>query len=141
MYERKRPGFDYESGDFCRGVHNIVKSAEEFVENAVKAAKKRFVMNSELPLKVGIDVLNKIKNLKVFVGVTNKTLAIDDFDEFYSELNLKGDENFFKSVVEMEKFHQKLMNEKQESLRRQIDEMVQAPWIRYDIDKGNFLCR
>lgn len=143
LYEKKRPSFDYESGDFDRrtsGSGNIVRSTKEFVENAMLEAKKRFVMKSELPLSVGVDVLMKIKHLKIIVGITNKTLGIDQLEDFYDELKLAGDENFFRSVLEMEKFHRKLINEEGGSRRRRIDEMVKAPWMKYDIDKGNLLC-
>lgn len=144
MYEMKRPSFDYESGDFDRrtsGSENIVRSAEKFVGEAMLEARKRFVMNSELPLSISVDILSKIKNLKIIVGVTNKTLRIDQLEEFYDELKLEGDENFFKSVLEMEKFHRKLINEASGSRRRRIDEMVKTPWMKYDIAEGNLLCK
>lgn len=144
MYEMKRPSFDYESGDFDRrtsGSENIVRSAEKFVGEAMLEARKRFVMNSELPLSISVDILSKIKSLKIVVGVTNKTLRIDQLEEFYDELKLEGDENFFKSVLEMEKFHIKLINEASGSKRRRIDEMVKTPWMKYDISEGNLLCK
>lgn len=141
MYELRRPSFDYESGDFDRKKPvKIVDSAEKFVKNAVKEAKKRFIDTTELPLGVAVAVLRKIKSLKIVVGVTNKTLSVDDLEEFYKELELSGNENFFESIWKMEKFHRKLRNEGSGSRRRAIDEMVQAPWIRYNILDGNVLC-
>lgn len=130
MYERWRPVWDRFVGDFNRDIHDersqILTSAEKFSQEAIDELKQRFTYETDLKPSIAIDVLDKLKNLKIVVSLTEKYLSFDQLDDFYKELNLNGSENFLKSVWELDNHHMKVLNEPRDNWRRKIDEMVNS---------------
>lgn len=148
MYEQWRSTWDRTIGDFDRNEvderADIPKSAENFVREAVDDFKVRFMKGNNFKLSVAIDVLNKIKDLKIVVSLPSTVFPIEKLDEFYEDLNLRGDENFLQSIWEINKNFRKIINEPRNSWRRQIDRMVYAQsndWMTYNILDGNILCK
>lgn len=143
MYEDRRPIWDRTVGDFNRETSklDIPSSAEEFVKEAVLEYKNQFIKGTNLQPSIAVDVVDKLKTVTVVASLQAKVFPISKLEEFYTELNLKGDESFLHSVWEMEKNHRKIRNELKESWRRQIDMMVGPYRINYNIKDGNILCR
>ncbi|KAG5666985.1 hypothetical protein PVAND_014988 [Polypedilum vanderplanki] len=145
MYEQYQPIWDRTLGDFNRDLADertdIFESAEKLILEAVDEFKRRFLTEGALlmPIKVATDILFKLKNLKVLIGLPKSILPILKLEEFYKHLNLTGNENFMKSYWEIKIHHRKLRNESKNSWRKQIDQVVDVYPIllKYSIDNGN----
>ncbi|KAG5669536.1 hypothetical protein PVAND_017423 [Polypedilum vanderplanki] len=149
MYEQYRSIWDRSLGDFDRDLMDeridIVGNAKKLIQEAVDEFKKRFLTESAplMPFKIAVDVLFKMKNLKILIGLPNSIFPISKLEEFYKNLNLTGNENFMESYWEIEKHHRRLRNEPKTSWRRQIDQVVDTGdfWAKYSVEDGNILCK
>ncbi|KAG5668297.1 hypothetical protein PVAND_016244 [Polypedilum vanderplanki] len=147
MYEQNREVWDRTLGDFDRDSVDeridIVGSAEKLIEEAVDEFKREFLAERApyLPVEVAADILFKLKNLKILIGLPKSILPISKLEKFYKNLKLTGNETFLRSLWEIEKYHQKLRNEPKTSWRRQIDQVVDTEplFIKYSLEDGNIL--
>jgi hypothetical protein len=147
MYNTQVSVFDRTLGDIGRDRAdraNIYNDAEEFVQEAIDYFRKVFIEHSNLPLSISLDILKHLKNVKIVIGLTEKTLKMKDLEYFYENLKLTGEEEYLESVFEIESHHRKLQNELQGSSRRKIDIMVnfhgKAFGLKYWIEDDNILC-
>lgn len=149
MYEQKREIWDRTLGDFDRDLDDeridIVGSAKKLIQEAVDEFKTNFLENKikYFPIQDAAEILMKLKNLKILIGLPKSIFPISKLEEFYKNLNLTGNENFMESIWEIQKHHRKIRNEPKSSWKRQIDEVVTTEplFIKYSIDNGNFLCK
>lgn len=144
MYERRRTSFDRVAGDFNRNVNskiNIYESAEGFLRKAVEKVKEQFLVDNYLRLSESSDVLMKLKNVTIILGLTNKTLPLDKLENFYSGLKLNGSEEFLESMIQLSLHKRKIFLEPHGSWRKKIDNLSEKFHITYNIEDGNYLCK
>ncbi|KAG5685161.1 hypothetical protein PVAND_014353 [Polypedilum vanderplanki] len=144
MHEQKREIWDRTLGDFDRDSIDeridIVGSAEKFILEAVDEFKRRFLTEgaSKLSTEISADVVFKLKNIKILIGLPKSVFSISKLEEFYKNLNLTGNENFMKSLWEIQRHHRKLRNEPKNNWRRQIEQIVEIKeYYKYYVDDGN----
>ncbi|KAG5669415.1 hypothetical protein PVAND_017302 [Polypedilum vanderplanki] len=147
MYEQYRSIWDRTLGDFDRDLMDervdIVGNAKQLIQEAVDEFKRRFLTGGAIfmPFKIAVDVLFKLKNLKIFISLPKSIFSISKLEEFYENLNLNGNENFMESYWKIEKHHRRLRNEPKTSWRRQIDQVVETnkKLLKYSVEDGNIL--
>lgn len=148
MYEQKRDIWDRTLGDFDRDLMDervdIIGNAEKFVKEAVDEYRKYFVdkISPEISTNVAVDIFNKLKNVKIVLSLQKSIFPISKLEEFYEELSLNGDENYFKSIKNIEDFDAKILNEPKSSWRKNIEKVVKDSdqFGFYHIENGNILC-
>jgi hypothetical protein len=148
MYEQWRPIWDRTLGDFDRDLNDervdIVGGAEKLIREAVDEFKKRFLEEAapNTPTWAAADILIKIKGLKLLFGLQKSVFPVSKLEEFYSELELEGDENFLRSIWEIQKIHRKISNERGSSWQRQISKLTDeiVSFGKYDVENGNIMC-
>jgi hypothetical protein len=116
----------------------LVEMTRNFIKEAVEEARVRFTAGNELPLEVSVNVLRRLKNLKILISLED--FGEEKLTEFYRDLKLQGDEGFLETFLEIKKFNVRVRNEKESSWRKKIEELVQLHRISYEIEKGNVLC-
>ncbi|KAG5666887.1 hypothetical protein PVAND_014894 [Polypedilum vanderplanki] len=115
---------------------NLIDKARNFVEEAVNEAKKKFIKGN-LPLEISSEILKKLSNLKIFISLEN--FKEENLTDYYEDLNLKGNEKFLETFLEVKKFNLKIKNEISSNKRRKLEELLQNQRITYEIKNGNIL--
>jgi hypothetical protein len=144
MYEQRQPEWDRTLGDFDRDMLDervdIAGSYVRFYQEAIDEFKRRLKEDDiDLPVEVLADVLFQLKKMKV-VASLKSLFSIEQLDEFYSELNLKGDENFLPSVWEIERNRRKIRKEPKSSWRLQIERLVHVNIANLDPGESSMIC-
>lgn len=142
-YESKRKQLDSIHKDFNRPSNesiDVLDEAEKFIKEAVDVAIKGVITGSNLPLRASIKMLRKLKNLEIVIGLTNKTLKIDELEIFYKDLKLNGTEELLESLNEMDIFRHKLKNERSNKWITKIRDMARNSQIKYNPSTLNILC-
>lgn len=142
FYESERQKFDSLhqnlNGESNQNI-DVYEEAEKFIKEAVDEAIRRFIRGNNYPLRSSLKVLKKLKNLEIVIGVTKKTLHLNELDEFYKDLKLNGSEGLYESLKQMEIFEFKLKNERKESNRTRIRQIL-SKTLKYHASTTNTLC-
>lgn len=144
MHERERRSFDTVSGDFNRGVNkniDIYEHAEKFLQEAIAEVKALYIEGNSQNLSISSDVLLKLKNITIILGLTNKTLPMEKLEDFYRDLDLNGSEGFLESMIKIRKNYVKIYLEPHGSWRKRINNIAKTFLVSYDISDGNYLCK
>jgi hypothetical protein len=137
------------------GDDEIQKSCEQFVEEALKDARRKFIKSTNLPLSVSLKILLKLKSAKIFCGFDEKVMKNFSLDTFYKEI-LENDFTFYPiegkktfNVVQMKRFGRKIITTPKNDARRLITMKANHDWFEivksvedfeYDIEGENLLC-
>lgn len=86
---------------------------DKFVKDAVQdfIAKVKSVNETILSKEVKEKTVEKLSKIKVLTKLFTKDLNEKNLDEYYDELDLKGDETFVQSALKMQKFSRKIRND------------------------------
>lgn len=98
-------------------VHDFIKKIENLDES---------ILSNEVKAKV-VDKLKKTTVTKLFISnFTDQRL-----EEYYEELNLKGDENLIKSAMEIHYFYKKVILDYKGS-KSSLDKLAQFKTVHYN---------
>ncbi|KAG5668090.1 hypothetical protein PVAND_016045 [Polypedilum vanderplanki] len=141
MYERKRLHFEYTLGDFerkSRKKNEIYESAKKITEESFETFAELFINQTTIPLDYSSFILKKLKNVKIYIGITNELLKMNELEEYYKDLNLTGDESFLTSMLEMKRNSWKIKNELKGTKRRKIELIVGNTLAFYNLMDENY---
>lgn len=113
----------------------IEKSGEEFAKGTIEYFGKYL----ENKTKISDEILSKVVNLELVVGLPEEISSDAKVETFYQELQLNGDEEIVESYFEMCKFHRKLENELTNEWRWKLEEISVQEDMKY-FATDNILC-
>lgn len=138
------------------GDKNIKNSAENFVGEALKEARKIFIKKSNLPLSVSIKVLRKLKNVKIIASFDERSMNNFTIDTFHNEIP-QNEFSFYPNgkfktfnYVELKNFGRKIITTPKNDVRRLItmkanyNSFVTTKMVddfEYDMKGENLLCK
>jgi hypothetical protein len=144
MYERRRPVFEYTLGDFERKqrvANEIYSSAKVLAQECFDTYSGIFMAKNNLPLDVSVKVLKKLKTARILIGFTDEILRMDELEEYYKELDLRGDESFLTSMLAMDDNSWKVNSEPKGSKRKSIEDiLIDDKQPMYKMEAGNYYC-
>lgn len=115
------------------GVKNL---AQEAVDTCIKIISH----GEKLHLEVVIDLIAKLSKVKIKTGFTDKIVTSEELDEYYSELMLRGDEDYVELWHGVLRHQQKIDLEPESSWRKGVDELAKNVYITFD-PNTNILCK
>jgi predicted metalloendopeptidase len=118
---------------------NVNKAVKDMTKKVIDLCVETITKNPQLPLGASIDVIAKLGTMKVIVGFTESIISFEKLDEYYSELNLNGSENYLDLWHNILRYQQKIRKEPNTSWRKKIDDFSKNSYMKYDVDE-NELC-
>lgn len=115
------------------GVRNL---AQEAVDTCIKIISQ----GDKLHLEVIIDLIAKLSKVKIVIGFTESIITLEELEEYYSELLLRGDEGYVELWHGVLRHQQKIDIEPSVSWRKKIDQFAKSAYITFD-SNTNVLCK
>lgn len=124
------------------------ESLEKFVKGAVYdfIEKVESFNESVLSNEVKQNVVEKLNQITVLPGLFATNFSEKNLEDYYEELELKGDEDLVQSALEIRKFNKKINNDYKdhftEGSKSWLDSAAQADLISYNTlsDKLSKFC-
>jgi hypothetical protein len=115
----------------------IEKSAEIFAREAVEEFI-HLVSESNLNYFYKLLIADRLRSMKFVFGAPKEVFIADEIEKFFDQLQLKDDEKYFKTWLEIDKHSRRMEKLPKTSWRRKLNEVTLEYSEKYFADE-NFL--
>lgn len=122
------------------------KELEESAEILAREAVEDFInifSESKFDYFHTLVVANRLRSMKIIFGAPEEVLNGETIEKFYDELELNGNENYFKTWNEIQKHYVKMTYEgfrSKQSWKQRLDKITLKHKLEYD-ENENFFCK
>jgi hypothetical protein len=118
----------------------ISEAAKSFAREAVEFAIKKIKKGQNRNETAKELIIERLKKTEIIAGIHEDLLKVEKVEEFYDELELKGDESYTKTYLDILKYNKKLELEPKESWKRNLNEKSFEFNVKYYAEE-NILCK
>lgn len=118
---------------------NIQESAENLAADAIFDVYHEVQFNLQIDADRKIELLNRLKAIKIVAGFPRFTMREIEIEEFYHELDTNGSDELVDNYIKIITFNRKIHNEPFYSWKRRKENLVAHTRIKY-VSSTNTLC-
>lgn len=118
---------------------DVQKSAENFATEAIEDILYEIQFNLHMNVAAKLDLLNKMKDMKVIAGFPRFIMRANEIEEFYDGMNVDGSEELLQTYINIITYNRKIHNEPRFSWKTEKEALVTNTQIKY-ISSTNSLC-